>query len=180
MRRRRPAPTRTDLVAVTAQLAGLAAAGVTPHRGLVHVAGLCGDDPTGRALRRAAEAAESGRPVVPELTKVSALKEVAATWAVLETTGAPVAGTLDRLSLALADDLDAARALDAGLAGPRATARILLAVPLLGLGLGYAMGADPIGVLFGGGIGFACLAVAALGTAAGFWWTRTLVAAARP
>ena len=42
---------------------------------------------------------------------------------------------------------------DAGLAGARATAAVLAGLPLLGVGLGQLIGADPLGFLLSGGLG---------------------------
>lgn len=55
----------------------------------------------------------------------------------------------------------------AQLAGPRATVRVLALLPLIGLGMGLLMGADPVGFLLGTPWGWACLVLAALLEAAG-------------
>ncbi len=78
-------------------------------------------------------------------------------------TGAPLADLLERIE---AD----ARAADRGLAaaaaqaaGARATAWLLAALPLGGIGLGYGIGVDPVGVLLhtpvGGGSALAAVAL---------------------
>ena len=90
-------------------------------------------------------------------------------------TGAPLAELVERIE---AD----ARATDRGLAaaaaqaaGARATAWLLAALPLGGIGLGYGIGVDPVAVLLHSTVGGACAIVAialqvvrpALGRAAG-------------
>lgn len=58
----------------------------------------------------------------------------------------------------------------AGMAGARATAAILAALPVLGVVLGEVMGADPLAFLTGGGAG-GWLLLAGVGLlCAGLWW----------
>lgn len=93
--------------------------------------------------------------------------------------GAPLADVLDGCSAGIlaAEEAEAARSL--ALAGPVATARLLAAMPAVGLALGLFMGADPIGQLLGGGIGtLAGMAGIAL-AGAGARWTAALVRRAR-
>jgi tight adherence protein B len=91
------------------------------------------------------------------------------------TLGAPLAPVLDRVaeSISADDEVDGERR--AALAGPRSTAAVLGWLPLLGVVLGAALGADPLGVMLRGGIGTAS-AVAGSGLLiAGRWWTLRLV-----
>ncbi|MDT2004375.1 secretion protein F [Rhodococcus opacus] len=99
------------------------------------------------------------------------LGRIADIWAVAETHG-----------LALAELLEAAREdlfgrsrfrlrTEAALAGARATATVLAGLPILGVGLGQMMGASPLTVLFGGGIGGILLLVGAGLVCAGLLWT---------
>lgn len=90
-------------------------------------------------------------------------------------TGAPLADVLEQLADAVAADAEQAGELDAALAGPRATARVLTALPLLGLLVGAAMGARPWEVLTDGGLGSA-LAVLGVGlVVAGRLWVGALL-----
>ena len=90
-------------------------------------------------------------------------------------TGAPFAEVLEDLADAVAADTELEGDLEAALAGPRATARVLSLLPLLGMVVGTAMGAQPWRVLLDGGVGSA-LAVAGLGlVAAGRAWVAALV-----
>jgi tight adherence protein B len=93
--------------------------------------------------------------------------------------GAPLARVLDDVGEALAAADDARAERDAALAGPLATARVLLWMPAAGVGLGYALGANPVGTLLGGGLGTLSLALGAVLLEAGRRWTRILVGAAR-
>lgn len=93
-------------------------------------------------------------------------------------TGAPLVTVLERVAAGLAADLDAAGRRAAALAGPRATARLLGWLPVAGLGLGFALGADPVGVLLDGQVGTMLLALGGLCTAVGMRWSSALVARA--
>lgn len=104
---------------------------------------------------------------------------LAASWAVAIESGAPLAESLDRVAESLRALADADRQVDLAIAGPIATARIVALLPVLGLGMGLLIGADPAGVLLGtlpgalaGVLGAALLFV-------GIRWNRRLVAAAR-
>ncbi len=104
---------------------------------------------------------------------------LAAAWAVALESGAPAAASLDRTAGTLRALADADRQVDLAIAGPIATARIVTWLPLLGLGLGWAMGSDPIGVIVGTVPG-AVAGVAGVGAiTAGVRWNRRLVAEAR-
>lgn len=101
---------------------------------------------------------------------------LAALWQVGEGSGAAMAGALDRLiegaRVSSAVRLEAA----AQLSGPKATVRVLALLPLIGLGMGVLMGADPLGFLLGSIWGWLVLLLAGLLEVAGVWWMRTLVA----
>ncbi len=94
-------------------------------------------------------------------------------------TGAPLADVLEACAAGLAEAAQADAARRIALAGPASTARLLGWLPVAGLGLGAALGADPLAVLLGGGPGTAAgLAGIAL-LVLGRQWTAALVARAR-
>lgn len=89
-------------------------------------------------------------------------------------TGAPLADLLDRI------DVDA-RAADRGrataaaqAAGARATAWLLAALPIGGIGLGYGIGVDPVAVLLHSAVGGSCAVLAVMLQVAGLFWTERL------
>jgi tight adherence protein B len=59
----------------------------------------------------------------------------------------------------------------AGMAGARATAAVLAALPLLGVGLGQLVGADPVGFLLSGGAGGGLLIVGVTLACVGLLWS---------
>jgi tight adherence protein B len=114
-------------------------------------------------------------PGAPERARVRA---AVAAVAVADELGAPLAPVLERIAGAVALDEEAAADLDAALAGPHATARLLAWLPALGVVLGTALGSDPVAVLLGGGIGTWAGWGGVAFTVAGRAWTRRLVRAA--
>ncbi|WP_407921886.1 hypothetical protein [Actinoplanes missouriensis] len=112
-------------------------------------------------------AAEGGAGRIREL--------VAAVWRLAEQTGAPAADLLDRIeSDARSTDRTTATAA-AQAAGAQATALLLAGLPLGGIGLGYAIGADPLAVLLRTPVGVACALTAVLLQVAGLRWSQRLV-----
>jgi tight adherence protein B len=120
----------------------------------------------------------SGMP--PEAAAMTARlwRDLGACWDAAEQTGAPLALLLENYAHHLQHQLDAAAARRTALAGPRATTTLLGWLPLLGLGLGMAMGADPLGILLGAPSGWLILAVGLALLAAGRHWSLRLVNAA--
>ncbi|MDO5618565.1 type II secretion system F family protein [Kocuria sp.] len=107
--------------------------------------------------------------------ETSVLADLARCWEVSERTGAPLATLLEGLAEATEADLDAAAARETALAGSRATVRILTWLPVLALGLGMLIGADPIRTLLTTPWGIAAGTVGALLTVIGRVWTGRLV-----
>jgi tight adherence protein B len=125
-----------------------------------------GDVP--RALRRAAR--EPG---------AEGLGGVAACWQVTVDGGAGLAHGLDRVADALRAEREQREELRAQLAGPRSTALALALLPLFGLLLGTAMGADPLRVLLHSPVGWGVLAAAGLLEWAGLAWVARIVRTAQ-
>ncbi len=104
--------------------------------------------------------------------------ELAACFEFCEASGAPVAAVLSRLADRLEVEQDTAALREGALAGPRATVRLLSWLPFVGLGLGIAMGVDPLGVLLGSPFGWGCLGTGLMLAAAGRWWSHRLISTA--
>ncbi|MGL3806965.1 type II secretion system F family protein [Paeniglutamicibacter sp. R2-26] len=97
-------------------------------------------------------------------------------FAISERSGAALAELLDELALELENSADMRRALDAALAGPRATSRLLTFLPLVGLGLGQLLGIDPLSVLRTHPVGQLALLAGVLLWLANRWWCRLMLA----
>ncbi|UVE94462.1 type II secretion system F family protein [Dietzia sp. B32] len=104
--------------------------------------------------------------------------ELAGAWLLATRHGVVLADVVDGLRTDVASRRQRALRVDATLAGPRATAVILTALPGLGVLLGSGFGADPLGVLRNGALGgVLCLAGAVL-LAAGLLWTDRIAGGA--
>ncbi|MCE0768347.1 secretion system protein [Pseudonocardia kujensis] len=133
-----------------------------------------------QALAPAAAAARLGDDVPAALRRAAGaradlvaaeLRRLAGAWSLADRHGAPLA---DLLSGTLADlrwRLAFEARVRARLAGPRATAGVLTALPVLGLGLGHLLGADPLGVLRGSLLGQVLLVVGSGLLLAGLLWS---------
>jgi tight adherence protein B len=170
--------TRADTIAALDLLAAELRAGILPGTA---VAALADDVPF---LRPAAAAAIHGGDVVAALRAASgepgagALADLAGAWHVAERAGAPLAAVLDRVASAARDDAEVEREVTAEAAPARATGRLMAVLPVLGLGLGAGMGADPVHVLTGTVVGASCLAAGATLAGAGVVWVDRIVASA--
>ncbi|MFD5191493.1 type II secretion system F family protein [Streptomyces sp. NPDC058357] len=105
------------------------------------------------------------------------LAGVAACWRVAVDGGAGLAAGLDRLEGALRAEQRRREELRAQLAGAWSTVAVLALLPVLGLGLGAALGADPLRVLLHTPAGLVCLATGGLLEAAGLGWAARIVRA---
>ncbi|GGV91336.1 membrane protein [Streptomyces gelaticus] len=105
------------------------------------------------------------------------LAGVAACWRVAADGGAGLAAGLDRLEGALRAERRRREELRAQLAGAWSTVAVLALLPVLGLGLGAALGADPLRVLLHTPAGLACLATGGVLEAAGLYWAGRIVRA---
>ena len=131
-----------------------------------------------RAGQQPAHALAALRTADPRAGLLHGSVALAAVWAVSERSGAPAAAVLDRVEEDLRATARQQREVGAQLAGARSTAGLLALLPLLGIGLGAAMGADPLYVLLGTPAGQLALLVGVGLDAAGLLWTSRIVAAA--
>jgi tight adherence protein B len=99
------------------------------------------------------------------------LRSVAACWEVAHGSGAGLSASLHALSDSARDAARIRNDLRVGMAEPRATAVVLACLPVVGLALGVALGADPLSWLLGSGPGLLLLAVAVALELAGAWWS---------
>ncbi|WP_423918614.1 type II secretion system F family protein [Frigoribacterium sp. 2-23] len=171
---------------IVERIAVLVGAGVAPGTAWR----LVGESVPGEATRAScgfvAAAAARGEPVSDAVldafasSTAASWRQLAAAWRVAEHSGAPLAGCLRSFVDALRADEEARRDIEVALSGPRATSRIVLALPPGGLLFSVAMGFDVGRVLVGTPVGWGCLVVATGLVAAARVWNRALVTRATP
>ncbi len=99
-------------------------------------------------------------------------------WQISDTTGASLADVVEQVAMEARTSVAAQRRADAEVAGARATGGLLAGLPLLGLGLGQAMGAHPLHVLLRTPAGALCSAGGLALEVAGLAWLNRLTRAA--
>ncbi|MFS8478449.1 MAG: hypothetical protein FWJ93_05680 [Micromonosporaceae bacterium] len=102
----------------------------------------------------------------------------AAAVSLAESTGAPLADLLERIEADGRASDRAAAVAGAQSAGAQATAWLLAGLPAAGIGLGYAIGADPLHVLLRTPLGGACALGAVTLQLAGLAWSARLTRSA--
>ena len=85
-----------------------------------------------------------------------------------------MAVVLERMSEALRAEDAVRREVDAALGPPRATARMLAALPAFGLLLGIGLGGNPVDLLLTTPLGAGCLAIGSAFAVTGVWWVDRL------
>ncbi len=110
-----------------------------------------------------------------EREKLPALRALSALWQVSEESGASLAASVGQLATAQLASEEIRGTLQAELAGPKATAKVLAGLPVLGMLLGASLGGDPIGWLTGSIWGLIVL-VAGVGLEAlGIFWVARMM-----
>jgi tight adherence protein B len=169
-RRRR----RHEVIDVCDALVAEMRAGLPAQRAVTNACSLCPE------LAGVAASARLGGDIVAALTTAAqrpgaeGLRLVAAGWQVSARSGAGLAAVLDRIAASLRADEEAHAEVVAALGPPRATAKLLASLPLVGLVLGTAMGVDPLGFLLTTGVGIACLLAGVALAITGLWWVQRL------
>lgn len=135
--------------------------------------------PTLEVVTAMAGRAELGGDVAAGLQSVGgdrsqAWNRIGVAWRTAEQHGLPMADLVQSVR----DDLVARRRFAertrASLAGARATSAVLAGLPVLGVLLGEAMGARPVAVLLGDGLGGILLVVGVVLVVGGLAWTRRI------
>ncbi|KAA0024451.1 type II secretion system F family protein [Antrihabitans cavernicola] len=120
----------------------------------------------------------SGADAFRDATSVIApeLDRIATAWDVAEREGIALAELLDAARVDLLGRLRFRSRTESSLAGARATGTVLAGLPVLGIALGQLMGAAPLHVLFGGGLGGVLLVLGTVLACAGLLWTDAITA----
>jgi tight adherence protein B len=138
------------------------------------VAGLAAELRAGRSVGSALASASALRGPVEGDGAARVVERVTAAVELAESSGAPLADVLERLDTHLRA-VDRARAtVSAQAAGARASALLLAAMPVAGVGLGYAIGVDSVSVLLRTPLGAACLTGAVALQLGGLAWAGRL------
>ncbi|MEP6525751.1 MAG: type II secretion system F family protein [Nocardioidaceae bacterium] len=167
------------LVETCDQLAAELSSGQSPPRALQHAADLWPElTPVAAASRLGGDVPGAWR-LVAELPGAGSLRALAAAWQVAERSGAGLTVVLERMSDALRAEDAVRREIEAALGPPRATARLLAALPAFGLLLGIGLGGDPVGFLLRTPLGAGCLTVGLAFAVTGVWWVDRLAVAAQ-
>ncbi|GAA1483672.1 type II secretion system F family protein [Brachybacterium fresconis] len=177
---RRSGATPLEVARMVEQLATVIGSGASIRRAWGAVARSLPVGELRELARAAASGADPRRAAPGRLHGSETIGSLGAALAVCERTGAPTAGMLQSLADALRDLHDASLARRTAFAGPRSTARILLVLPLAGLGLGMLLGGDPLRLLLASPAGNLLGALGIVLTAAGWWWMRRLIHQADP
>jgi tight adherence protein B len=151
--------TVADAIVATAQGAGAAQTDATPRRA----------GPTSRSRRRSSDTSDA-----------AAWRGLAAAWFVATAAGAPLAASLRDFATGLRDLAQTERDLATALAGPAATAKLVLVLPAVGVVFGVVLGFNSLATLFTSVPGLVCLGAGAALLVAARAWNRALLARARP
>lgn len=167
----------TLIMAVAAQLRS----GRSPEDAWAHVIGSSRSLPSGLAnQRRQPVQVTDALRWAARFPGCHGLARVAACWEAAEQSGAGLAEALSRLAVTLREELDVHAEVTEQLAGPRATAMLLAALPLFALAMGQALGAEPFSVLFKTPYGWICLTLGVALSLAGWWWVERQVSSVVP
>lgn len=165
------------------RLAVLIGAGIAPTSAWRHV--MAAARPPDAALTALVDDLDAGAPLGLAIDRAARERDdgwraLSAAWSVAASSGAPLAPALAAFAEAVRDRTAAQRDIAVALAGPRATARIVLALPVVAIVLGLLAGAD-IAASLAHPIGVASIVLGlALGVIARAWMARMLRAAAPP
>ncbi|MEU5823904.1 type II secretion system F family protein [Streptomyces sp. NPDC047803] len=181
-RSRKSEEARADgVVALCGALVGELRAGHEPGEALL--VAVRSTEVLGEAGSRVSAAARFGGDVPRALVLAAGepgldgLAGVAACWRVAVGSGAGLATGLARLESALRAERRQSEELRAQLAGAWSTVAVLALLPALGMGLGAALGADPLRVLLHSSAGLVCLVTGGLLEACGLLWAARIVRA---
>jgi tight adherence protein B len=170
-RRRSAERTRTSLLAAVRMISAELSAGSLEPEALLAGAAVAG--PHAARLISAASAAAAGDLdcVVTTLSSDPATAPLAAAWQVRARLGVALSGPLGLVERDLSDRLALGRTVAEVLAGPRSSAFVLAALPLIGLALAGQMGAHPVAFLTTSAAGRLVLLAGAALAATGLTWS---------
>jgi tight adherence protein B len=136
------------------------------------------DAPPGTAgtmrARAAAARLDSDMTAVLDTTTTPALGRLAKAWQLAQRHGLPLADVLDAVRRDLEQRARFSRQVEARMAGPRSSALALTLLPAFGIALGTLMGANPLAVLTGTGLGQLLLLAGVILLCTGVTWSTRI------
>jgi tight adherence protein B len=143
------------------------------------------DGPVAASLRGVAARARLGADVTAGLRSFAASSRLSAHWERLalfwglaQTHGLAIATLMRAAHRDVVERENFSARVDAGMAGARTTAAVLAGLPVLGIGLGQLIGADPLNFLLAGGAGGWLLAAGVTLACCGLLWSDRITAGA--
>ena len=103
------------------------------------------------------------------------LRQLSACWRVGVNHGSGLAISIERLAVSIETTMDVEATLANELAAPRATVRLLAFLPVVGIAMGYMLGANPLAWFVDTGIGKVTFLAAGGLTITGSWWSHRIV-----
>ncbi|MFB4305101.1 type II secretion system F family protein [Actinomadura sp. GTD37] len=176
-RRTRPQRRRTSVIELCDAMAAELSAGRTPDEAFTAAVTVL-DPQVSRELLHIPRPPADHLDELATRPGAEGLRLLAACWRIGAERGGTLATVLDGLAGALRDEEAQRQDVSVQLAGPRATARLLAVLPLLGLAMAAALGAHPIPFLCGTMPGLACLITGFTLNLLGLHWTRSLAKSA--
>lgn len=176
------APALTAVAATVQRLGVLLAAGVPPGAAWRYL----GDEAVPASVAELAGTGVAIPDAIVESCAAASTEErqlwgsVAVAWAVATSAGAPLAATLLELSMSIRDLAQSQRDIAVALASPAATARLVLALPGVGLMFGALLGFNTVGTLVTTPVGWSCLVVGGTLLVLASRWNRRMLRSAQP
>lgn len=170
----------TDLLLALSVMIAELSVGAPPARACASAAaeldGTRPGSPVSVGLATMAGRAELGGEVIAEDGTNGELswRRVGIAWQLADRHGLPMVELLTSARADLLARRQFAARTRAGLAGPRATATVLAGLPVIGVLLGEMMGAHPLAILTGDGLGGVLLVVGTALSVAGLMWSERI------
>lgn len=176
-RKTKPVTVHERLTVALRTLSAELRAGSTPGEALARSAGAPPLWPNALAAARFGDPVDSAfaADAILHPSISGPLRQLAASWHVGVMRGSGLAVSVERLTLSLRAQQELQTTLRNELAAPRATSRMLAFLPVIGVAMGYLLGANPIAWFLGSPVGLSILLVAVLLTIVGAVWTRAIV-----
>jgi tight adherence protein B len=105
-------------------------------------------------------------------------ERLAVCWQLAETHGLAIATLMQTAQRDIVERERFSAKVEAGMAGARTTAAVLAGLPVLGVGLGQLIGAEPLGFLLSGGVGGWLLVIGVTLACLGLLWSDRITARA--